>query len=1527
MLKKLLLFLVSIPAFAAITNVSVVGTVSTQAVIAYTAPDTSACTLEVSESNTYSPVVHAVDTTLFAGSNSDGGGAVARRFVVGYRDVKAGLDGLKYSRALKAETTHYFRITCGADQATGTFTTSNIPWGLTYADPYPADGKGGYNWPDYVGRVVDPYTGMAFWDFWANAKNQYAKATSSSGVAPTSASGSAWTNAGGILSNDASYATYSGTAQDWLFVSPGPNWYPTDGTWTNSELSFINWFLKGSCSGGVGAGDCDVEVAVTADGVTPLKPYITGTMPASEAVVSFCANSPCSTVNNPGDTITKVPVSSMSTGTGVGRIYNDGANPGKVFFTSATDCNMLQNGEKIVFAIAPNFNETITLSGKNCGATPPQFTADQNYTDLAWNGSAGLPFKYNNGTKGNPRYGLLIRKKSTTAASTISLGWAYYTAAAYIMDPHGPTFTSGGNHRICTDQADSNGYFHCASGQQVYAIKPNADGSPDVRSLGVAYFSGTDFNSGPCGQSNGTADWLWDATDPNVFYCNFQNKNDGSAILVKATYTGNDVAAVAGDPYGGDYQRWRGISVTSTDLTPAAGGIPALVEAFTSAKAVKFDKTKFPSCSADAVQGGYVVINCRNQAQDSFAWSAAFRLSDNTIVAAAPMFRRPGSRWATLHTYTSGGNAPIATLENQSDKDAFFTTALNGAVGSCTRGGTCDTCPSVTVNGWNYTGKKVCSTINVTSTWNGAWGTTPSEYGTGDLLSSSTGQLHFLMPTAAGDTLKFNDSTNEVIRIVQRTSSSQWIVERGVNSDAAICSSGAGNSVAPQSHSNAASIKSMADTPCDPTVGSGVSWYFLDDPDGTDPNSYFYTQFTNHTAVRPDLRVVPKYTTSTAAFSDKTTFRAQSVVGAAGLLSPGLPRYFAGKWSLVDGDAVENHPSAGNVAGTLTEKAYFFDLNPQLLTSNLSSLTKVTGDLWKYVITSAAPNGGSANDYKPMPKHWPIFAYSDTRPFVEVSGPGVTLTGGSSDAWKVCVVYKAGECYAGSQVGEVYLNSPTIVASNATCGSWQGSVGMFDACAGNLPGEINNGSQWKGDETYTNGAKMRSLARLAGYYREGATVNVKPTPDNKFLLMQSSPLIGQIPSIPSTDATDRSGFLALSISVPNPPVGTNNAYIEFGYNAAVPLYCTPRAERCIANAGSFTQAAPFVYPSDYANEAAIPALACSSNCTIAVPVIANRVVWYRAVYRNSSNAIIGYSPVVATVAEAGSDTASPGAALPLSITTTSPLPDSTKGTAYSTSLLVSGGTAPFTWTVTGGSLPPGLTLSGAGAISGTPTTVGSYSFTAQVADSDPGTPQTASRTFALATLPSALVITSTSPLPAGVTTTAYSQTLQASGGTAPYSWSASGTLPTGLSLASNGTISGTPSAAGTYNFTATVVDSTSPQKTASQAFQITITTYVPPLAGGTYTVRLSASGGTAPYSFAISSGGLPTGMILASDGTLSGDPSVSGTYTFTVTITDSVSATATQTYVISVNSSTAPTSGILSGGITVSGKVIIIVAQ
>jgi hypothetical protein len=169
----------------------------------------------------------------------------------------------------------------------------------------------------------------------------------------------------------------------------------------------------------------------------------------------------------------------------------------------------------------------------------------------------------------------------------------------------------------------------------------------------------------------------------------------------------------------------------------------------------------------------------------------------------------------------------------------------------------------------------------------------------------------------------------------------------------------------------------------------------------------------------------------------------------------------------------------------------------------------------------------------------------------------------------------------------------------------------------------------------------------------------------------------------------------------------------------------------------------------------------------------------------------------------------------------------------------------------------------------------------------------------------------TSSLPGAAVGSAYSQDLSASGGAAPYSWSVTGGSLPGLSLASDGTLSGTPTSVGTFRFGVQVTDSSNPAQKAVMALSLTVgpaalAVSASSLPGGTsgsaYSQDLSASGGTNPYSWSVTSGSLPAGLSLARNGAISGTPTVAGTSTFTVQVKDAgnPAQTATQQFTLTV---------------------------
>lgn len=231
------------------------------------------------------------------------------------------------------------------------------------------------------------------------------------------------------------------------------------------------------------------------------------------------------------------------------------------------------------------------------------------------------------------------------------------------------------------------------------------------------------------------------------------------------------------------------------------------------------------------------------------------------------------------------------------------------------------------------------------------------------------------------------------------------------------------------------------------------------------------------------------------------------------------------------------------------------------------------------------------------------------------------------------------------------------------------------------------------------------------------------------------------------------------------------------------------------------------------------------------------------------------------------------------------------GVSYSHAFPVTSGTPPFTFLITSGSLPPGITLnSSTGVVSGTPTTAGTYPFTIEVIDAN----SLSSSAACSITINPGPSVACASP-PAGTVGIAYTHTFPASGGTPPYTFAiVAGALPTGLSLnTSTGVVSGTPTTVGTFPFTIQVTDSLGSSSTANCSITINASTLAvfcnnPP--NGTtsvpYTHTFIATGGTPPYTFTITAGSLPPGLVMDPSGFVHGTPTMAGTFTFTVTVTD-----------------------------------------
>ncbi len=174
--------------------------------------------------------------------------------------------------------------------------------------------------------------------------------------------------------------------------------------------------------------------------------------------------------------------------------------------------------------------------------------------------------------------------------------------------------------------------------------------------------------------------------------------------------------------------------------------------------------------------------------------------------------------------------------------------------------------------------------------------------------------------------------------------------------------------------------------------------------------------------------------------------------------------------------------------------------------------------------------------------------------------------------------------------------------------------------------------------------------------------------------------------------------------------------------------------------------------------------------------------------------------------------------------TTAAVPPAYAGRPYSTTFAATGGIAPRTFSLLSGTLPTGLSLSGVGVLSGTPTVSGTFPITVRVTDSTTPTPQSDSKAFTLRVEVNSIpVITSGSILPGVKRGNRYEVPLLANGGNGQLTWTlTSGSLPPGIVLGGGGILVGSALAEGTYTFRATVADADQPPDTDARDFQITV---------------------------------------------------------------------------------------------------------
>ena len=523
------------------------GVTATQAVVAYTAPDSRACRLELSESSRYLPIVADVDPQLFANSQLDierPNTVISpqrnRVVVLGLRAADTARDGKRYSRALQAYTRHYLRVTCGLLVQTTSFETTNIPLGMTYNDPLPADASapGEYAWPtldwvDRTQRIIDPKTGLQI-----RRLSMPTDVTSVNDIQPfangRSDSGS-WDQPSAIRLNDNLSASTTGV--DWLFLDANLSFY-LGGTHDYPGVSILAFPVQlnawcEDCSS-LSIPNRSLEACLSVDSVSCASKILEVTL---ESCTSGCTSARYRLdVGVGGPPVLTAWGLNRSDLTDLHRRTGDALRNGNQLFRQGGQRFNIHwsPGSEIVFK--GNVYKIASLQNEDV------LTLEGDFAEAQESG----PFSGSN-------FGLLLRKKAASQARFYiqQASFSHSTSQAPGWDAGGDAVDFTHCAPKLTPGANSEPGWHCLVGGTFYWIGSE---SGDVSRIGRPVLiqrpgiDGWGFTGGGfCGSSSGGGP-LWDQEDPNVFYCG-QSDSSGGTSVIRMTYRGQNTDSGPMDLY------------------------------------------------------------------------------------------------------------------------------------------------------------------------------------------------------------------------------------------------------------------------------------------------------------------------------------------------------------------------------------------------------------------------------------------------------------------------------------------------------------------------------------------------------------------------------------------------------------------------------------------------------------------------------------------------------------------------------------------------------------------------------------------------------------------------------------------------------------------------------------------------------------------------------------------------------------------------------------------------------------------
>lgn len=1311
---------------AAIGDLRVIGATATQAVIGYTAPDQNPCTIQVSENSALTPLVHDVDPAIFAGADQDNrpgnvSGGRARLAVIGKRSAELATAGpyagvRHYSRALQAYTAHYGRIRCGQDSATFTFSTTNIPLGNTYGDPWLADAShpGDQPWPESIGGLapesfIDPLTGVLLkriglrgqnWGYWS--KMPFGTAYNQDHMPCDS--GGPWTDPCNVLGDDGASAS-AGESTAWLVIrapmTNGSAWNAGYGgvdygqIWALDQLAVTFKGYVDSAS----AANRQLDVCLSLNGGASCASAIqtitldsrSGSAVAGQADTTQFGILPWLLDTNP-----RFNVQESAPHTGRGSVAVARLKPGFHPRDAAPSSAAPARQADVTWTSGPLFslywtaggNGRIRLSTKDDACiTPPAQTTSREFVISSFVDGTHMAVSGTPPAGGNlywcvNNFAVMVRRhQAPTDDSTAYLQYASMAA----VESTSPTYPDNGAGTACFNQLVNDGFFCMYGG--LYWINP-VTAETAYYGYMIAPSNGVANPWGTIGLIPAAESAVIDQTQSVLtFYSIGFDPSGGGPLVIRGVYNPPSIAQPA-TPYANgsqienaavkstnSYSITYSNGLTFTNLTPQVTAPHSVVN-----QMAAFDRAFNPAlfrggpngwnCNPAAMSAGVFYFFCLSIGGDSPGWVFAFSPGDGDpahagadggprILGAVNTFNTPDGPVSaeqtaaigrSLHAVAETGETGWVTLQ-MNPYPPLNTSNLSIPESS-------PDCSSFGVGGGGQ-----CIQIDINSySAAGVAGYEPYLAGSyrqfqftgapGELRKAQIGDTACV--TAGGaPTCNWFTRANELMTLVQKNADGHWVFRRnGYGAQLA-----SGGPVTLWWISNQSSIPAGG-----ATANASLAAYW--NPQAgcagkPDPHGDCLMQDSNNTSGHGEWRDggeavatnVPQwsqpiygwptvYQTAVGSVPEILTLPFANVTPnqAAGVNYTSASPPFAGVFGVPWGFDAGTHPNAAGANASRNEALRAFDNVPVQGGGADPAFAPVAGQLYAATpdkVTDPDNIFGSGSVASINRKLMATGASCGSHPLIDLSGPGSRIASDSSGSYTYCIARADGECIPGSTVGLVYVNCPGVVWRRCTGTSIHGGTPLGvgnDICVGNIGAAANAIRQFSLEDTDFAGAFTRNLVSATARLRMVTGFeNNRLLPDNSWLLFRAEWLnynrqemwMAKMPPYPTPDAVDRGTFVPMALKL-QPPAGiaVDNAVVEFGYTEYLGN-CTSRKDPCVAS-GAEIGSPPFQFASE--NPAGMP---CAPGCTIVIPAIPQRILYYQVQYRDKSNRTLAAGPAQA----------------------------------------------------------------------------------------------------------------------------------------------------------------------------------------------------------------------------------------------------------------------------------------------------------